>query len=243
MNDWHTKDRSETSANRMPDRALGSIDISNPALGINVYSNVFSEADGARYIETLESSLNDNDEFFWGGAKVTQSEEATLSARNAQDFKIAKNSHGERNSRNAELYDLHEEIFRKLQKCMDDYGRYWGVGIQKYEAFNFVKYDGAGTHFKIHADHGPTYVATVSAVIYLNDDYEGGELYFPRFGLELTPKPGDIAIFPSTFIYEHASQEMFSGVKYSVVVMTDYNDRDGVNQKVSQTIKSYELKY
>jgi predicted 2-oxoglutarate/Fe(II)-dependent dioxygenase YbiX len=117
------------------------------------------------------------------------------------------------------------------------------VGISSYEAFNFVKYEGAGTHFRIHADHGPTYVTTISAVIYLNDNYEGGELWFPRFDLTLKPKQGDIAIFPSTFIYEHASKEMIDGTKYAVVVMTDYNDRDGVNQRVSQVIQNYDLKY
>jgi predicted 2-oxoglutarate/Fe(II)-dependent dioxygenase YbiX len=126
---------------------------------------------------------------------------------------------------------------------VDDYGRYWGVGMMAYEAFNFVKYEGAGTHFKIHADHGPTYVTTVSIVVYLNDDYEGGEIWFPRFDLTHKPKAGDIVVFPSTYIYEHASQDMVSGTKYSVVIMSDYNDRDGLNNKFPQVIQNYELKY
>jgi predicted 2-oxoglutarate/Fe(II)-dependent dioxygenase YbiX len=79
--------------------------------------------------------------------------------------------------------------------------------------------------------------------VYLNDDYEGGELWFPRFNLTIKPKAGDVVVFPSTYIYEHASQDMVSGTKYSVVIMSDYNDRDGVNQKVSQVITDYELKY
>jgi len=242
-NPWYTKDRSETDSSREEIRALGPISVSNPALGINVYSNALSEINCDRYIDTLEANLNGQTQFTWNRAQVTATSEADLEARNAQDFKIAKNSHGPRGDENSALYDMHEEIFQALRLCMEDYGRYWGVGIQKYEAFNFVKYEGAGTHFRIHADHGPTYVATVSAVIYLNHNYEGGELAFPRFGLELKPKQGNIVVFPSTFIYEHASQEMISGTKYSVVIMTDYNDRDGVNQKVSQVIENYELKY
>ena len=139
---------------------------------------------------------------------------------------------------------MHEAVFQAVHKCADDYGRYWGIGIQSYEAFNFVKYDGPGTHFKIHADHGPTYVCTVSVVVYLNDDYEGGEIWFPRMdGLVIKPEPGDIVVFPSTYIYEHASQPMVSGIKYSVVIMTDFNDRGGVNKKVSQTVQDYGLKY
>ena len=91
------------------------------------------------------------------------------------------------------------------------------------EAFNFVKYL-PGKFFKIHGDHGPYYVCTISAVIYLNDDYEGGEIEFTRHGLVVKPEAGDIIVFPSNFVYEHSSLEVISGTKYSVVVMTDYND-------------------
>lgn len=242
-NNWFTKDRSETASNRMGDRQFGSISVLNPALGINIYRNAISESDCSRYIETLEKNLDGSHQYSWSNAKVVNSSDADLYARNAQDFKVSSTNLGPRTDSNSALYDLHEELFQKLRLCMSDYGHYWGVGIQSYEAFNFVKYDGPGTQFRIHADHGPTYVATISAVIYLNDDYEGGELWFPRFGVDLKPKRGDIAIFPSTFIYEHASREMISGVKYAVVVMTDYNDRDGVNQRVSPVVEDYKLKY
>jgi hypothetical protein len=118
-----------------------------------------------------------------------------------------------------------DHIYEKLKLCIDDYARYWGIHVVYYEAFNFVKYEGEGKHFNIHADHGPAYNATVSAVIYINDDYEGGEIQFPRLdGYTLTPKVGDIAVFPSNYIYEHASLPMKSGTKYCVVVMTDINE-------------------
>jgi predicted 2-oxoglutarate/Fe(II)-dependent dioxygenase YbiX len=120
---------------------------------------------------------------------------------------------------------LHEEVYQKLKLCIDDYAAYWGINVVYYEAFNFVKYEGEGKHFRIHADHGPAYTCTVSAVIYLNDDYEGGELQFPRLdNLVYKPKAGDIAVFPSNYIYEHASLPIKSGIKYCVVVMTDINN-------------------
>jgi len=228
----------------MSERPLGPMTVLNPALGINIYRNAIPTDACDKYVKTLESSLTGNETTYeWAGAKVTNSSEVDSYARNAQDFKISSNNLGPRDSNNAKLYDMHEDLFQKLRMCVSDYGHYWGVGMQAYEAFNFVKYEGAGTQFRIHADHGPTYVATVSAVMYLNDDYEGGELWFPRFGVDLKPKAGDIAVFPSNFIYEHASKEMIEGTKYSVVVMMDYHDRDGVNQRVSQVVEDYKLKY
>lgn len=243
MNDWFSKDRSETATNRAATRIFSNFEVLNPALGINVYRGGLTALESKKYIDTLESHLNGQTQYTWSGAHVTTSEEVDLEARNAKDFKFNSTGLGPRTEENAALYDMHNEIFQKVKTCVDDYGRYWGVGINSYEAFNFVKYEGAGTHFKIHADHGPTYVTTVSIVVYLNDDYEGGEIWFPRFNLSHKPQAGDIVVFPSTYIYEHASQDMVSGTKYSVVIMSDYNDRDNVNQRVPQTVQNYELRY
>ena len=67
-------------------------------------------------------------------------------------------------------------------------------------------------------------VVFAHTLFYLNDDYEGGEIEFPRLdGYVHKPKVGDIAIFPSNYIYEHASLPIKSGIKYCVVVMTDIN--------------------
>jgi hypothetical protein len=244
INDWFTKDRSETASNRLATRSIGSIQVANPALGINVYSNALSDIACKKFINTLETKLDGSTQFKWSEAKVVSSEETDFSARNAKDFKFSSKGLGPRSEENSDLYDMHETIFQAVRTCVDDYGRLWGVGIQSYEAFNFVKYEGSGTHFKIHADHGPTYVTTVSIVVYLNDDYEGGDIWFPRMdNLSIKPKTGDIVVFPSTYIYEHASQDMISGTKYAVVIMSDYNDRDNVNQRVPQTVQEYELKY
>lgn len=243
MNDWFTKDRSETALNRAHEKSFSGISVLNPALGINVYRGALTKEKCQSFIDILESHLNGQTDFLWSEAQVTNSDEADIDARNAKDFKFNSIGLGPRTEENTKLYDVHESVFRAVKTCVDDYGRYWGVGIQSYEAFNFVKYEGAGTHFKIHADHGPTYVTTVSIVVYLNDDYEGGEIWFPRFDLSHKARAGDIVVFPSTYVYEHASQDMISGTKYSVVIMSDYNDRDNVNQRVPQTIQEYKLTY
>ncbi len=223
---WLYKDRSETALNRMqPKEIQNNIIVENPGLGLNIYRNVFSLEDANRYINILESNLDGTKRYKWSEAKVTNSESPIKKARDCVDFKYKQENLGPRNETNAELIDLHEEIYQKLKFCIDDYARYWGIHVVYYEAFNFVKYEGEGKHFNIHADHGPAYNTTVSAVIYINDDYEGGEIQFPRLdGYVHKPRVGDIAIFPSNYIYEHASLPMKSGTKYCVVIMTDINE-------------------
>lgn len=226
MSDWHNKDRSETDKNRIEKRNfLNNIIIENPALGINVYKNCFPKDFCEHSLLTLEKELSSGGKYSWSKAKVTESSDPLMDARNCVDFKIGHQCLGNKDSSNEILYNLHKKTFDYIYPCSQDYGMYWGVGIQYFEVFNFVKYDGKGTHFNIHADHGPAYVSTISMVGYLNDDYIGGELYFPRFDLKVKPEAGDLFVFPSTYIYEHASMPIEEGVKYSVVIMTDYNDR------------------
>jgi hypothetical protein len=225
-NEWFTKDRSETSSNRLDKRFIDDkVSITNPGLGLNIYHDVFSLDDANRYINILESNLSTNKKYKWSEAQVTNSTVPIKKARDCVDFKFKQENLGPKDEHNSELIDLHEEIYQKLKYCVDDYARYWGINVVYYEAFNFVKYEGEGTHFNIHADHGPAYNCTVSAVIYINDDYEGGEIKFPRLDNYVhKPSVGDIAIFPSNYIYEHASLPMKSGTKYCVVIMTDINE-------------------
>lgn len=223
---WFDKDRSETSSNRRPEKTFNGIKVENQALGLDVYKNVFSADQIKRYIDSLENNLKPDSRYFWNEARVTNSETPIKKARDCVDFKMNYASlGGSQNQENAELWQTYDEIYNALKSCVDDYCRYWGINVTYYEVFNFVKYEGEGKEFKIHADDGPAYKAAVSAVIYLNDDYEGGEIAFPRMdNLVIKPSLGDIAIFPSNYIYEHASLPIKSGTKYCVVIMMDLND-------------------
>lgn len=241
--DWHTKDRSETAYFRMQDRTMGNGTlVENPALGINIYKKAISDQTCVDIINTLERNLSNGGSYSWSGAKVTESHEELLDARNCVDFKIGQGCLGPENEQNKELYKIHKASFDSIHPHVQDYGGYWGVGMNYYEVFNYVKYDGPGKHFAVHADHGPAYVTTVSAVAYLNDDYSGGELIFPRFSLTIKPEPGDLVVFPSTFIYEHSSEPILSGTKYSIVVMTDYNSR-GNGKYFDYTLEQERLIY
>lgn len=55
----------------------------------------------------------------------------------------------------------------------------------------------------------------ISSLIYLNDEYEGGELYFMNQGLSLKLKAGDFIAFPGNKNYPHGVSEIFSGERYT----------------------------
>ena len=64
-----------------------------------------------------------------------------------------------------------------------------------------------------HRDY-PYYEGT--SIIFLNDDYEGGEfIMFDDY--EIKFKAGDIILFPSTFLYPHLVKPVKKGIRYAFV--------------------------
>ncbi len=54
----------------------------------------------------------------------------------------------------------------------------------------------------------------IAGLFYINDDYEGGELYFPNQGIQFKPKPGAAYFFPGDMNYIHGVTEIKSGIRY-----------------------------
>lgn len=78
-----------------------------------------------------------------------------------------------------------------------------------------------GEEFREHVDElpGPTVYGQrqISAVLYLNEDFEGGELTLPQQGLVYNPRAGSLLLFPSGFCFPHSSRPVTRGTKYSCV--------------------------
>jgi hypothetical protein len=63
-----------------------------------------------------------------------------------------------------------------------------------------------------------------SSLIYLNDQFSGGNLWFPNQDKEVVPKPNTLIIFPSTFEYSHGVKQVTSGVRYSILEFWMYSE-------------------
>ena len=55
-----------------------------------------------------------------------------------------------------------------------------------------------------------------SLLLYLNDGYEGGSLYFPNFKWAIQPKRGMLVSFPSDHRYLHGAAPLISGTRIAV---------------------------
>jgi hypothetical protein len=87
------------------------------------------------------------------------------------------------------------------------------IAINKYDTLSFM-----GPH-----QDGTQDGLKFSVVMYLNEDYEGGEIFFPELDIKIKPKMGSLVIFPSTHI--HSSLEVKSGTKYiATMFIMDINN-------------------
>ena len=73
------------------------------------------------------------------------------------------------------------------------------------------------TEYKKHYDGGTILGRAISAICYLNDDYEGGEIEFPNFKIKIKPESGMLILFPSNYAYSHIAHPVTSGTKYAIV--------------------------
>jgi hypothetical protein len=56
-----------------------------------------------------------------------------------------------------------------------------------------------------------------SLLLYINDDYDGGSLYFPNFDIRIKPSSGMLVAFPSDHRYMHAAEPLINGERFVIV--------------------------
>lgn len=56
----------------------------------------------------------------------------------------------------------------------------------------------------------------IASLFYLNDDYEGGEIYWPLQGVRIKPKRGAAYFFPGDMNYIHGVTEIKGNIRYTV---------------------------
>ena len=109
--------------------------------------------------------------------------------------------------------ELEKHFMSTVAPIIEEYWKPCHVYGMK-DAF-LIKYDRRRqSELKLHND-----ASLVSGSIKLNDDYQGGRLYFPRqkFSNQNIPV-GKCLLFPSQVTHGHTSTKLLSGVKYSLTI-------------------------
>ena len=61
------------------------------------------------------------------------------------------------------------------------------------------------------------------AIIYLNDNYDGGKTFYPGQGIEITPKAGSLAVHPGDPEHLHGVTKIEGNVRYTIASFWTYD--------------------
>ena len=189
------------------------------APGIIVYSNVIPNSENL-YKDIEEGMVSAN--ILWQVASVKESDDVKVNTmtRNTQTIGIPYKGQIEDpsigNFNQAFEINLNNLFFENFDPVEKDYMGSYGVASEWHDVYGILKY-GEGQFFTNHIDDHKDYHRRVSTVYYLNDNYTGGEINFPRFDITFKPKANQMIVFPSTYVYNHSVSPVIEGERYAVV--------------------------
>jgi hypothetical protein len=186
------------------------------APGIVIYDDVIED------FKTLVKDIEEGMEsagIKWQDAYIKNDSGVSLDKkiRDVKSIGIEKSETGFQNPKKQYFYNnlftLFEDSFSVIE---NDYKNTYGIQTFWHDKYQILKY-GKDQHFSNHIDDNPTYHRRVSTLYYLNDNYLGGEIKFPRFNLTIKPLANQMILFPSTYVYNHSVSPVVEGERYAVV--------------------------
>lgn len=137
------------------------------------------------------------------------------------------------NQRNVKCADI-EPIIPQIKELYDNIvhhiiNPFYGFKIKDSEMPQLLVYEPGG-HYKAHYDAVAKWKCPdgniiwkksidrdLSTVLFLNDNFEGGEFVFPDLRIRIRPEPGLLIAFPSSQFYAHKVEPVISGTRYAMV--------------------------
>lgn len=105
-----------------------------------------------------------------------------------------------------------------------------GYHTQKWEPGAYARLHSDNTDE--HGNSGPFTRSRYAAFLYLNDDFDGGLLRFPKHDIEIKPQVGMLAAFDGGFNNMHEVTLIESGIRYTIGSFWDDREEDAYPQEV-----------
>jgi len=107
------------------------------------------------------------------------------------------------------------EIIKSKHELISKFISELGFNINQFSKYMISKYS-EGSHIRPHRDTNVYNTARMFTIIcYLNDDFQGGEIFFPEMSQTLKPKAGELLLFYSELL--HGVKPILSGFRYCIV--------------------------
>lgn len=135
-----------------------------------------------------------------------------------------------RDTQTVDIEPIKSVLVDLMRLAVRDYiNPYFNVQIRDSELPQILVYHPGG-HYRPHID-GETLFndgsgvlswkrnvdRDISLVIYLNGDFEGGEIVFPKQAVSVKPREGMMIAFPSNHHFLHGVNPVTKGVRYAIV--------------------------
>ena len=121
--------------------------------------------------------------------------------------------------------DIHTQLYQTIHQIHEQYLKpVYNSQLKFVEPPQFLRYD-VHEHYDCHND-SESFVngkltrvveRDISVLLYLNDDYQGGEIEFTQLGITIKPTAGMMLAFPSYAEFEHKVNPVTQGVRYNIV--------------------------
>lgn len=169
---------------------------------ISIHENFLPNSDFEKYLKYSKEITN------WGNRVPNDVWSGRIVYQNGTD--------------NIDYLEIVKEVIKSDFEIFDEiYPDY--LGIVKWESgdYQHPHADGENPDNRPH----PLHWRNFGCVLYLNDDYEGGEIYFPNQNVEVKPKPNTLVFFPGTLEYLHGVRPVTNGIRYTLTSFWTFNKK------------------
>jgi len=130
---------------------------------------------------------------------------------------------------NPEIPAIHTFVKKYSKKILDLYKGSFEYELYLQEFFLAIFPEGASMGAHIDSD-GDSRTFIISAVLYLNEDFTGGEIVFPKLNFEYQPKARSVVCFQAYGAdYLHEVKTLTSGKRYTIPLVFTKDKQYEVN--------------